>query len=331
MKAWLIDRYKAPLHLGDVPEPTVGPHGVLVEVHAASLNVADAKVRDGAFKAFLPAEMPLVLGSDLAGVVTAVGSAVTRFSVGEEVYGSPSPGRTGTLAERVAVAEDDLARKPASLSMAEAASLPLVALTAWQVLVERAGVQPGQRVLVHAGSGGLGSIAVQLAKHLGATVATTTGTTNVEWVRALGADLVVDHRTQDFAELVHDYDVVLDSLGGEAQQKSLGVLRPGGQVVGVTGPPDHAFAVQRGLNPALRLVMRALAAGVNRRAKKLGVRYSFLFMRPSGAQLEQITALVDDRELRPVIDRVYPFAETPEAFAHLESGRSKGKVVVSLR
>lgn len=332
MKTWQIEQYGAPLQCADAPEPVLGAHDVLVEVHAAALNVADLKVGKGEFKAFLPTQMPLVYGQDLAGVVTAVGSAVTRFSVGDEVYGCPDVGRPGgTLAERIAVAEGDLALKPATLSMTEAASLPLVSLTAWQVLVDRAQVQPGQKVLVHAGSGGLGSIAVQLAKHLGATVATTTGTANVAWVRDLGADLVVDHRTQDFTDLVHDYDVVLDGVGGDVLTASLGVLRRGGQVVGVSGPPDRGFAEQQGLNPVLRTVMGLLAFRVNRAAKRRGVRYSFLFMHSSGAQLEQIAALVDAGVLRPVIDRVYPFAETPQAYEHLATGRSKGKVVVAVR
>lgn len=332
MQAWQIDAYGAPLHLAEVAEPVLGAHDVLVEVHAASLNVADLLAGKGAFKAFLPAEMPMTHGLDLAGVVTAVGSAVTRFAVGDEVYGCPDLARPGgTMTERVAVAEGDLARKPTSLSMTEAASLPLVSLTAWQVLVERAAVQPGQRVLVHAGSGGLGSIAVQLAEHLGATVATTTGTSNVGWVRALGADLVVDHRTQDFTELVHDQDVVLDGLGGETLTRSFGVLRRGGQVVGVSGPPDRGFAVRMGLNPVLQVVMGALAFRTNRQAAKHGVRYSFLFVHASGAQLERIAALVDDGTLRPVIDRVYPFAEADRAYEHLATGRAKGKIVVSMR
>ncbi|MEI4279291.1 NADP-dependent oxidoreductase [Klenkia terrae] len=332
MKAWQIDAYRGPLHLADVPEPVLEPHDVLVEVHAAALNVADLMVGRGEFKAFLPAPVPLTYGQDLAGVVTAVGPAVTRFAVGDEVFGCLDVARPGgTMTERVAVAESDLARTPAGLSMVEAASLPLVSLTAWQVLVERAHVRPGQRVLVHAGSGGLGSVAVQIAKHLGATVATTTGTSNVEWVRALGADQVVDHRTQDFAELVHDQDLVLDGLGGEVLDKSFGVLRRGGQVVGVKGPPDRAFAKSLGLSPVLQTVMGVLSLRTNRRARKAGVRYSFLFMHSSGAQLEQIAALVDDGVLRPVVDRVYPFAETDQAYAHLATGRAKGKVVVSVR
>jgi NADPH:quinone reductase-like Zn-dependent oxidoreductase len=235
MKAYLVKKYKSPMEAGAAPEPTVGGHDVLVDIHAAGLNLLDAKVRDGEFKVFLPYKAPFVLGHDLAGVVSGIGSAVTRCAVGDVVYARPRDGRSGTFAERIAVHEDDLAIKPARLTMAETASVPLVALTAWQALVERANLQRGQKVLIHAGSGGVGTYAIQLAKHLGATVATTTGTSNVDWVRDLGADVVVDYRKQDFERVVHDYDVVLDSQGGDTLAKSLRVLKPGGIAIGIAG------------------------------------------------------------------------------------------------
>jgi NADPH:quinone reductase-like Zn-dependent oxidoreductase len=238
----------------------------------------------------LPYKAPFVLGHDLAGVVTRVGPAVTRFAVGDEVYARPRDGRIGTFAPRIAVHEDDLATKPAGLSMAEAASVPLVALTAWQALVEQAQLQPGQKVLIHAGSGGVGTYAIQLAKHLGATVATTTGTGNVEWVRDLGADIVIDYRTQDFETVVHDYDVVLDSQGGDTLAKSLRILKPGGIAIGVAGPPDPDLARRQGLRLPLRLVMALLSWKTRRAARREGVRYSFLLMRASGAQLDEITS-----------------------------------------
>ena len=243
MKAYLVNKYKSPMQAGDAAEPTVGDHDVLVEIHAAGVNLLDAKIRDGEFKLFLPYKAPFVLGHDLAGVVTRVGPAVTRFTVGDEVYARPRDGRVGTFAQRIAVHEDDLAIKPASLSMAEAASVPLVALTAWQALVERAHLQPGQKVLIHAGSGGVGTYAIQLAKHLGATVATTTGTGNVEWVRDLGADVVIDYRSQDFERLLHDYDVVLDSQGGDTLAKSLRSSSPG-------APPSASPARRTRTSPA---------------------------------------------------------------------------------
>src|SRR5687767_13573619 len=278
---------------GEAAEPVVGDHDVLVDVHAAGVNMLDAKIRDGEFKLLIPYKAPFVLGHDLAGVVTRVGPAVARFAVGDEVYARPRDGRVGTFAERIAVHEDDLATKPASLSMAEAASVPLVALTAWQALVERAHLQPGQKVLIHAGSGGVGTYAIQLAKHLGATVATTTGTSNVEWVRDLGADIVIDYRTKDFETVVHDYDVVLDSQGGDTLAKSLRILKPGGAAIGIAGPPDPDFARQQGLRPPLRPVIALLSFKKRRASRHQGVRYSFLFMRASGAQLGEIAKLID--------------------------------------
>src|SRR4051812_41078583 len=315
---------------GEVAEPTVGDRDVLVDIHAAGVNLLDAKVRDGEFKLILPYKAPFVLGHDLAGVVTRVGSAVTGFAVDDEVYARPRDGRIGTFAERIAVQEDDLAIKPARLSMAEAASVPLVALTAWQALVEQADLQAGQKVLIHAGSGGVGTYAIQLAKHLGATVATTTGSGNVDWVRELGADVVIDYRTQDFEAVVRDYDVVLDSQGGDTLAKSLRVLRPGGIAIGIAGPPDSDFARRQGLRLPLRLVMALLSLKTRRAARRRGVRYSFLFMRADGAQLDGITKLIDSGDLRPIVDQTYPFGEAPEALAHVEGGRTKGKVVITM-
>ncbi|MBB6080928.1 NADPH:quinone reductase-like Zn-dependent oxidoreductase [Streptomyces paradoxus] len=256
-----MERYgdKADVRAGEVPDPEVGADDVLVRIHAASVNPLDRMIRDGELKAILPYRLPVVLGNDLAGIVVEVGAAVTRFAVGDEVFARPDKDRIGTFAELIAVHQDDVAIKPATLTMAEAAS-PLVALTSWQALVERANIQPGQRVLVHAGSGGLGTIAIQLAKHLGAHVATTTSTANVDLVKRLGADVVVDYRKQAFETVLHDYDVVLDSLGGETLLKSLNVLKPGGQVISVSGPPDAAFGRELGANPVIRLAMSALRA-----------------------------------------------------------------------
>lgn len=328
MRAYLVNRYKTPMQAGEAAEPTVGDRDMLVDIQAAGVNLLDAKIRDGQFKAFLPYKAPFVLGHDLAGVVTRVGSAVTRFTVGDEVYGRPRDGRVGTFAERIAVHEDDLAIKPARLSMADAASVPLVALTAWQALVERADVQPGQKVLVHAGSGGVGTYAIQLAKHLGATVATTTGTSNIDWVRDLGADVVIDYRTQDFETVVRDYDVVLDSQGGDTLARSLRVLKRGGIAIGLAGPPDPDFARRQQLRAPLRLVMAGMSLKTRRAARRRGVRYAFLFMRASGAQLDEITKHIDAGVLRPIVDRAYPFDEASQALAHVEGGRAKGKVVI---
>lgn len=332
MKAFHIDRYGKTEtgSLGEVPEPQVGDDDVLVRIHAASVNVLDLKIRTGEFKLILPYRMPLVLGNDFAGEVVRVGANVHDFVPGDAVYARPDDDRIGTFAELIAVKASSLARTPGNLDMVEAASLPLVALTAWQALVEVAQLKKGQKVFIQAGSGGVGTIAIQLAKHLGAFVATTTSAHNSEWVKALGADLVIDYRKQDFTTVLRDYDVVLNSQGNDELQKSLQVLKPGGHLVSISGPPTRAFAAARGLAWPIQQVLRLLSFGIRRKASKCGATYTFLFMRADGAQLRQITSLVESGVIRPVIDQVFPFAETGKALAHVESGRSKGKVVVQL-
>lgn len=333
MKAFILDKYKknGALRFGDMPEPALGDDDVLVEIHAAGLNPLDSKIRDGAFKPLLPYRPPFILGHDMAGIVARVGSKARRFKVGDAVYSRARDGRIGTFAELISINEADLALKPKNLTMEEAASIPLVGLTAWQALVERAGLQNGQKVLIHAGSGGVGTFAIQLAKHIGATVATTTSTANVELVRSLGADVVIDYKKEDFEKVLSGYDVVLNSLDGDTLQKSLTVLKPGGKLISISGPPDPDFATEQGLNWFLQQVTRVLSFGIRRKAKARGVGYSFLFMRANGAQLGQITSLIEAGIIRPVMDRVFPFEATNEALAYIETGRSKGKVVVKLR
>jgi NADPH:quinone reductase-like Zn-dependent oxidoreductase len=304
---------------------------VLVKVSAASVNPLDKMVRNGEFKQLLKYKTPFVLGHDVAGVVTRVGSAVRGFKAGDEVYARPRDLRIGAFAEYIAIDQDDVAPKPASLTLQEAAAVPLVALAAWQVLVDRAHVQPGQKVLIHAGAGGLGSTVIQLAKHLGATVATTARTDSEELVRSLGADVVVDYTKEDFSKVLSGYDLVLDSVGGTNLEKSLTVLKPGGLAVSVVGPPDAGFAKQLGAPSFMGLVMSTLSRKVRKRAKSLGVRYQFFFMRANGSQLRKLAALYDSGKLRPVIDRTFPFDRTLEAMAYVEQGRTKaGKVVVSM-
>jgi len=333
MKAFIIDRYgkKAALRATEIPEPELGKDDVLVQIHAAGVNPLDLKIRDGEFKMILPYRMPLVLGNDLAGVVARVGSGVQQFKAGDEVYARPDDNRIGAFAEFIAIDQRSLAIKPKDLTMEEAASIPLVGLTAWQALVEKANLKKGQKVLIHAGSGGVGTLAIQLAKHLGATVATTTSTANVEWVKRLGADIVIDYRKDDFEKILHDYDVVLNSLGTETLEKSLRILKPGGKLISISGPPDVDFAKSAGLSGFLKLVMRLLSYGIRKKAKRRGVSYSFLYMRASGEQLRKITALIDSRVIRPVVDRVFPFESTPEALAYVETGRAKGKVIVKVK
>lgn len=329
MKAFVISQYKGPLEAADVPEPVVGEHDVLVQVRAAGLNQLDEKIRTGEFKQILPYKFPLVLGHDVAGVILRVGAKVQAFKPGDEVYGRPRKDSIGSFAERIAVPEADLALKPASISFDEAGALPLVALTAWQALIERGNVQPGQKVLIHAGAGGVGSIAIQLAKHLGATVATTVSAANMDFVRGLGADIVVDYRNEDFEQRLSDYDLVLDSLGGENLKKSLRVLKPGGKAIGISGPPTPDFAREAGLNAVLRLAITGLSAGVRLQARKLGVSYEFLFMHASGGQLGRIASLVDEGVLRPIVGRVLPFDQTAQALQDLDRGGVRGKIVIS--
>lgn len=330
MKAYAVSAFTGPLEEIDAAEPRVGRSDVLVRVRAAGVNVLDEKIRLGEFRQILPHAFPLVLGHDLAGTVIRVGADVRGLKPGDTVYGRPDDQHIGTFAERIAVPESDLAIAPASVDIEAAASLPLVALTAWQALVERGRVQAGQKVLIHGGAGGVGSLAIQLAKHLGATVATTAGSANAQFVRELGADVVIDYRTEDFEQELSGFDLVLDSIGGENLEKSLRILKPGGRAIGIAGPPDPQFARDAGLNPVVRLAIRGLSAKVRRQARKLGVSYEFLFMRASGEQLRRITRLVDDGVLQPVVGRVLPFGETPEALRLVAAGGGRGKTVVSM-
>ena len=333
MKAFIVDRYgnNDGVRAGEMPDPEVRDDDVLVQIHAASLNPLDLKIRGGSLKLILPYRLPFVLGNDLAGVVVRVGSRVRRFKRGDEVYARPDQDRIGAFAEFISIKEDAVASKPKELTMEEAASIPLVGLTSWQALIERANLKAGQKVLVHAGSGGVGTFAIQLAKHVGALVATTTSTANLDWVKRLGADIVIDYRKDDFETLLHDYDVVLDTLGGETLEKSLRVLKPGGKLVSLSGPPDPDFAKDIGSTWILRLVMRLLSYRIRQKAKRHQVSYSFLFMRASGDQLREIASLIDSGIIRPVVDRVFPFASTKEALVYVETGRAKGKVVVKVR
>jgi NADPH:quinone reductase-like Zn-dependent oxidoreductase len=333
MKAFILDRYgsNVAVRLGEMSDPEVREDEVLVQVHAAAVNLLDSKIRSGEFKLILPYRAPFVLGHDLAGVVVRVGARVKHFKPGDEVYARPADHHIGTFAELIAVPEQDLALKPKRLTMEEAASLPLVGLTAWQALVEKGQLKRGQKVFIQAGSGGVGTIAIQLAKHLGATVGTTTSTSNIDLVRGLGADVVVDYRKEDFETKLSGYDLVLHSQDGKALEKSLRVLRPGGRLVSISGPPDPAFAEQIGAPWYVRLFMQLVSFGTRRKAKGLRTEFSFLFMKASGEQLRTLAELVDAGAIRPVVDRVFPFASTNEAIAYVETGRAKGKVVIKVK
>jgi NADPH:quinone reductase-like Zn-dependent oxidoreductase len=333
MKAFIVDRYGSSdnVRAAEMPDPEVGENDVLVQVRAAGVNLLDSKIRNGEFKQILPYRPPVILGNDVAGVVVRAGSRVRRFKPGDEVYARPGKDRMGAFAEFISIREDDLALKPEQLTMEEAASIPLVGLTAWQALIERGNLEKGQKVLIHAGSGGVGTFAIQLAKHVGATVATTTSAANADLVERLGADVVIDYRKDDFEKRLYGYDVVLNSLDNETLKKSLRVLKPGGKLISISGPPDPDFAREIGSPWILKPVMRVLSYRIRRAAKRRHVSYSFLFMRANGDQLREITALIDAQVVHPVMDRVFPFESTREAMAYLEKGRAKGKVVVKVR
>lgn len=332
MKALTFTRYAKANNIGfaDLPRPTVKPDEVLVEVRAVGLNLIDTMIPKGMFKLMLRFDLPATLGSDVAGIVVEVGSRVTRFKKGDAVFASVFDLGTGTLADFAVVPESAAALKPANLDFVQAASLPMVGLTVWQALKERAQLRPGQKVFVPAGSGGIGTFAIQLAKHIGATVGTTTSTGNVALVKDLGADEVIDYKKQEFEDVLRDYDVVLGTLRGDALKKSLKILKPNSRIVSLIGPPDAAFARARGMNFILKFVVSLLSGGIIRGAKKKGATYSFLFVHPDGGQLAEIGKLIEAGKIRPVIDKVFPFDQAKEALAYLEKGRAKGKVVVRM-
>ena len=328
MKALAIRRYKAPMEMMELPRPEPGPGELLVRVRAAGVNPLDHKIRDGAVKVLLPFSFPLTLGTDLAGDVAAIGPGVTRFKPGDAVYARLDNDRIGAVAEFAVVRESAAAKKPARLDYVQAASLPLVGLTAWQALVELARLRAGQKVLIHAGSGGVGTFAIQLAKHLGAEVATTASARNHALVTSLGADVVIDYQTTRFEAVVKDQDVVLDTQGGDTLLRSFAVVKPGGMVVTIGGRPDGKFARGWGLSLPLVWILGFLNRKVDRRARERRVRFEYLFMRASGAQLEGIGVLVDQGVIKPVLDKVFPWDSAAAAVAYVESGRAVGKVVI---
>src|SRR5438477_4084960 len=326
MRALVFKRYGGPdqVAFADVPRPVPKPDEILVQVHAAGLNPIDNKIRDGKMKAILRFQLPATLGSDLAGVVIGVGSRVTRFKPGEAVFASIFGLRTGALAGMAVVPENAAALKPAHLDFVQTASIPMVGLTAWQALKERAHIKPGQKVFIPAGAGGVGTFAIQLAKYLGAEVATTTSGGNVDLVRRLGADVVIDYKRQSFEHVLRDYDAVLATVPGESLEKAIQVLAPKGTIVSLVGPPDAAFGRERHLNALVVLAMWWLSRKVHRLARARDVAYSFLFVHPDGRQLAAIGALLEAGTVRPVIDKVFSFDHAKEALAYLEQGRTKG-------
>jgi alcohol dehydrogenase len=331
MKALVIHRYGGPdvMKLEDRPAPVVGPKDVLVDVKAASLNPIDYKLREGKVRLVLKMQFPIGLGCDVAGVVAATGAEAQRFAVGDAIYARLEKARMRGVAEQVAADESIVAAKPATASFAEAAAVPLAALTALQALREVAGLVAGQRVLIHAGAGGVGTLAIQIAKILGLHVTTTTSTRNVEFVRSLGADAVIDYTTQRVADQVRDLDAVFDTLGGASEIEALSLVKRGGSVVGIGGLPDAAFAEQ--FLPAFARPAIWVMTGRRRRAAaRAGARFAYWFMRPDAAQLAELAGWIDGGRLRPIIHKTFALAEAAAAFAELERGHARGKIVITV-
>jgi len=332
MKAALIDKFgdNDRVRVAEMPRPTPTGNDLLVEVKAASINPLDFKIRSGKLKPLIRYRLPLVLGNDLSGVVIDVGPEVTKFKVGDDIFARLDQDRIGALAELALVREPAAAKKPARLSHVEAASLPLVGLTAWQCLVDIAQLRAGQKLLITAGSGGVGTFGIQLARYIGAEVFTTVGTRNIELVKRLGANHAIDYRTTRFEEVATDIDAVFDTQGGETLLRAFKVVKRGGVVVTVGGDPDAKFARAWGLNPLLVLALGFMSRHITRAAKEAGARSEYWFMRADGEQLAKIADLADNGVVRPTLDRTFRLADVKEALAYSEAGRATGKVVIEI-
>lgn len=328
----IIEKYgKVPLRPADVPIPDIGENEILAEIHAASINPLDSKIRDGTLKLLLNYKMPLILGNDFSGVVTKVGANVTRFNVGDEIYGRPRKSSIGTFAEYIAIHENDIALKPRNLSFEEAASVPLVGLTAYQALHDKLQLQKGQKILIQAGAGGVGNFAIQLAKLIGATVATTASEAGMNVVTSLGADEIINYQTEKFEDVLENYDAVLDTLGGEVLEKSFNVVKKGGQIVSLSGLPNARFAKEDGLGFLKTMLLSVASNKLTKLEKKHDVQYTFMFVKESGEQLSEITKLIESGEIKPIIDRVFPFDDAEEAMNYSETGRAKGKIILKIK
>lgn len=332
MKAMIIDKYgKVPMRMAEVPTPEINEYEVLAEIHAASINPIDFKIRDGKVKMLLKYEMPLILGNDFSGVIVKVGSKVTRFKVGDEIYARPRKNKIGTFAEYIAIHEDDIALKPKNLSFEEAASIPLVGLTSYQALHDIMHLQKGQKILIHAGSGGVGTFAIQLAKIMGATVTTTASEAGADLVKSLGADEIINYKTEKFEEMLQDYDAVFDTIGGRTLEKSFNIIKSGGNIVSVSGMPNARFGKEFGSGFFKTFLFSLASRKLTALEKNHNAQYSFLFMKPSGDQLRTIANYIEAGEIKPVIDRVFPFEGAQKAMEYSEAGRAKGKIIVKIR
>ncbi|AWV32858.1 NADP-dependent oxidoreductase [Paenibacillus sp. FSL R5-0636] len=332
MKAMIIKKYgNSPLQLADIPTPAVGDYDVLAEIHAASINPIDFKVRDGKVRTLLKYDMPLVLGNDFSGIVIQVGKNVKKFKIGDEIYGRPRKDRIGTFAEYISVHEEDIALKPHNLSFEEAASIPLVGLTSYQALLDILQLTAGQKVLIQAGAGGVGTFAIQLAKAMGIYVATTTSDAGAELVKSLGADQIINYKIEAFDKVLQNYDGVFDTIGGETLEKAFKTVKQGGQIVSVSGLPNARFGKEYGAGFIKTNIFRLITRNLSKLEAKYKVKYSFLFMKPSGSQLEIISELIESGQIKPVIDQVFPFVEAQKAMEYSESGRAKGKIILKIK
>ncbi|WP_299582841.1 NADP-dependent oxidoreductase [uncultured Microbulbifer sp.] len=312
----------------DVLEPGAGE--VLIKIHAAAINPVDLMVMRGDLKAVKKLNLPVGIGRDLSGEVVSVGSGVSEYQTGDAVFARVGEDHVGTVAQSLVVDASHLAKKPENLSHEESASVPLVGLTSYQALIQVAGLKKGEKVLIHAGSGGIGSVAIQLAKAYGAYVITTTSSDNVEWVRKLGADQVIDYKKENYLELLSGIDVVYDTLGNQYTKEAFKVLKQGGRVVSIAGVLDPQSARELGINWLLRKLIRLRSGPILKLAKQKNALYRMVIMQPNGDQLRELAALYQDKILSPVIDKIYPFEQSIAAFSHLNTKRAKGKVVISV-
>lgn len=326
MKALQLVKYgeiKDSLSFNEVNKPAVQANDVLIEVKAAAINPIDKSIILGYLHSMIPVSFPSTMAYDVSGIVVEKGDEVSDFEIGDLVYSRVPQEQMGTLAEFVAVSSAAVSKKPGNISFEEAASIPLVGLTALQSL-EYAGIKANDKVLIHAGSGGVGSFAIQYAKAKGAYVYTTTSTANVQWVKELGADRVIDYKTEDYKAIVNDADIVFDTLGQNYALEAFEVIKQGGKVVSVVGPLDEESAHMFGM--ADYKLPEDLAKACSAKA----AAYKFIFMHPNGAQLAEIKSMIEDENIKPVIDKVYPFSESIEAIEHLATGRAKGKIVMKM-
>ena len=331
MLAYVLRRYGRPegSSLTEVRAPTPGPRDILVDVRAAGLNPVDIGFRQGRLRPIYRLKLPIVLGSEFAGEVVAVGDQVTRFSPGDRVFARVEKDRLGAFAQQAVVGEDCAAHMPSNLDFDTAAGAPLAALTALQALRDELGLKPGWKVFISGGAGGVGTFAIQIAKGLGAHVTTTASMQGEALVRSLGADEVIDYTTDDLSRLGREFDAGFDLVGGETLDRMFRIMKPGTRIVSVAAVPEPQTAwLDLGGRRLLAMAFWAMSRAVRQRARRAGVGYRYLFMHPSGNDLALLADLIEEGRLRVVVDRTYPFAEIAAALDYLGSGRAKGKVVV---